>query len=409
MKANEKLLSAIGEADEKWVPDMTAEKKGIPYTKWAVGGGICAALLIGFFLFGSPFFGGGKNGGDNTKKYENLPKITAGIAPGGMGFEGLLEYSADELENGNPWREIPADTAALPVYENLLYTEKWEEGPDWYKTEADMMLAAEEAAASLGMDIVSAEAEAYRNGKDGTEENAVDLVTAVCRNESGSATVRVYRQGTTAADMDEPLPLSAADPESRVLEAAALFRDFLGYAETAAAVSRDYGYDSQEGTVYGIESYKAYEDADDPVRKLLNYSVECARMDLRTGEDGSCSVYTISKGPGMSGIRYIGDYPVISETEALAMLLRGEYITTVPADLLQDGKIAEDRVDRTELVYRWTGGEEYVQPYYRFYIRLKNGFPAASSEGLSSWGVFYVPAVRTEYLAELPVWDGSFN
>ncbi len=411
MKANETLLYALGEVDAQWIPARPEEVRRSPFRRRAaIGGGICAALLIGFFLFRFPFFGSENSGGEDMEKYENLPKITAQIANGAMGFEGLLEYSADELENGNPWREIPADTSVLPVYENLLYTDRWEEGPDWYGTEEEMMQAAEEAAAALGMKILSSETETSSYTRDGVSQEIAYLVKAVCGSESGSsATVRVFRHGTVTADLTAPVPLSASDPESRILEAAGIFGDFLGYEEAAAAVSRDYGYDSEEGIVYANEDSKVYADAADPIRKLLNYSVECARLRLETGEDGTCSVYTVSKGPGMSGIRYVGDYPVISEAEAQEMLLRGEYLTTVPADLLQGGRITEDRVDRAELIYRLSGREEYVEPYYRFCVRLKDGFPAASEAGLSDWGVFYVPAVRTEYLAEIPVWDGSFN
>ena len=60
-------------------------------------------------------------------------------------------------------------------------------------------------------------------------------------------------------------------------------------------------------------------------------------------------------------------------------------------------------------MYRTGYRELYVEPYYRYFVRLKEGFPEDAPEGISHWGVFYVPAVRTEYLAELPVWDGSFN
>ena len=122
MKANETLLYALGEVDAKWIPALTDDgRRTTSFRRGAaIGGGICAALLIGFFLFRFPFFGSkNSGGGEDMQKYENLPKITAQIANGAMGFEGLMEYSADELENGNPWREIPADTSVLPVYETF--------------------------------------------------------------------------------------------------------------------------------------------------------------------------------------------------------------------------------------------------------------------------------------------------
>ena len=53
--------------------------------------------------------------------------------------------------------------------------------------------------------------------------------------------------------------------------------------------------------------------------------------------------------------------------------------------------------------------DEYAEPYYRFFVRLREGFPASAVEGLLNWGIYYVPAVRVEYLSEIPVWDGTFN
>ena len=422
MKANETLLSALGEVNEKWLPDMAAKKKQPSLRRWAAaGGGICAAVLIGFLLFKPLISGLNSAAGPSAEEKTSgagcesapadLPKITAKLSFGGMGFEGLLEYTADELENGNPWREIPADRREMPVYENLLYTDRPEEGSDWYKTEEEMTRAAEEAAASLGMEIRSIEVQTSRNSKDGTGEEIADLLTAACGSKEGTATIRVSHHGTTVVDFDAPLPLSSSGSgtEAAVLEAAERYADFLGFEKAAAAVSRDYGYDSEKGAAYAIEWDNVYEDADDPVQKLLNYSLAYARFLTETGEDGSCSVYAISKGPGMSGIRYVGDYPICSEDEARDMLLRGEYLTSVPADLLEGGAVTEDRIDRAELIYRNSAGEEYVQPYYRFCVRLKEGFAAAETAGLGTWGVFYVPAVRVEYLVELPVWDGRFN
>ena len=94
------------------------------------------------------------------------------------------------------------------------------------------------------------------------------------------------------------------------------------------------------------------------------------------------------------------------------MLLNGEYLTTVPADTLPESGITEDRIDRVELVYRTGPRDKYIEPYFRFLVRLREGFPRdlpESAAGLKHWGIYYVPAVRLEYLAEIPVWDGSFN
>lgn len=48
-------------------------------------------------------------------------------------------------------------------------------------------------------------------------------------------------------------------------------------------------------------------------------------------------------------------------------------------------------------------------PYYRFFIRLRDREDESSELGLKNYGAFYVPAVESEYLTGMPVWDGTFN
>ena len=422
MKANERLLAAIGDVDERWIPDLTPKKKALPVKQWAIaGGGIAAALLIGFFALrglweprvpvdvpdsvpddpaahsadGGPEEGRGWNPEPSS---DGLPKITAEISSGGMGFEGLLEYSPDELENGNPWREIPADVKALPVYENLLYTDRWEEEPAVYETEEELRRAAEEAAEKLGMTVLSLKADVLGEIRGTKRIETVNSATAECEWEFGSATVYVTRAGSIRTQFSDPLPFGSEEERSAAVD---ILSTFLGYREAVIARSGEYN-------IYGErdELVKAYEDSDDPVQKLLNYSIAASR--LYETEDGT-GLGTVWKYPGMDGLRYLGDYPIITVDEALLMLLGGEYLTTVPADMLPESGITEDRIDRVELVYRSSNREMYAEPYYRFFVRLKEGFPASAVEGLSDWGAYYVPAVRAEYLAEIPVWDGGFN
>jgi hypothetical protein len=45
-------------------------------------------------------------------------------------------------------------------------------------------------------------------------------------------------------------------------------------------------------------------------------------------------------------------------------------------------------------------------PYYRFLVELPE---MAQENGLKNFGAYYVPAVETEYITGLPLWNGSFN
>ncbi len=421
MKANEQLLAAIGEVSSRYAPELLAVKKR-PALRWAyAAAGICAVLLIGALtarqirigrnpaeLLTPDSLGGGVGceqpdigGRVGLETVNGLPRITAGIEIGGMGFEGLMAYSVDELENGNPWREIPSDTAALPVYVNLLYTDTYEEGADYYTTEDEMRQAAEAAAESLGMEVLSAKAETMGVIRDTVQTERLTSLTAECAGETGSAKIRISRTGTISAELTPSVPFDTEEERRSALD---ILSAFLGYRDAVIAESGDRDI---HGDLY--TTLKVYEDSDDPVRKLLNYCAASSRLVRFPDEGDGREVNAVSKGPGFERLEYLGDYPVITEEDARAMLLRGEYLTTVPADTLPEGGITEDRIDRAELVYRCSLRDEYAEPYYRFFVRLREGFPASAAEGLLNWGIYYVPAVRVEYLAEIPVWDGGFN
>jgi len=45
-------------------------------------------------------------------------------------------------------------------------------------------------------------------------------------------------------------------------------------------------------------------------------------------------------------------------------------------------------------------------PYYKFLVEM----PTMELEnGLKTFGAFYVPAVKGEFLENMPLWDGNFN
>ena len=45
-------------------------------------------------------------------------------------------------------------------------------------------------------------------------------------------------------------------------------------------------------------------------------------------------------------------------------------------------------------------------PYYRFYVELPD---MERENGLKTYGAYYVPAVKGEYISNMPVWEGTFN
>ena len=97
----------------------------------------------------------------------------------------------------------------------------------------------------------------------------------------------------------------------------------------------------------------------------------------------------------------LGDYPIISAKQAKALLLNGNYITTVPYEVA-DAKY----IKKVELIYRASNYDEVFMPYYRFYVELPE---EKRDNGLNTYGAYYVPAVESSYISNIPKWDGSFN
>ena len=71
----------------------------------------------------------------------------------------------------------------------------------------------------------------------------------------------------------------------------------------------------------------------------------------------------------------------------------------------------EEYIKKVELVYRTGDMEEYYLPYYRFLVELpeEENSEIESEHGLKNYGAYYVPAVESSYLTNMPVWDGGFN
>ena len=76
-------------------------------------------------------------------------------------------------------------------------------------------------------------------------------------------------------------------------------------------------------------------------------------------------------------------------------------MTSVPFEIP-----GEEFVKKVELIYRTEGYDEYYMPYYRFYVEI----PEAELENrLKTYGAYYVPAVESSYISDMPVWDGMLH
>ena len=349
----------------------------------------------------------------------SLPTITLDekdFIGGGMGFEGYMAYDISELENGGPWR-LGDEIDALPVYRNPWARNEFEVVEN---ADLDAMYARlYDIAALLGIDKAQisdireyppneSAREAYQYKYELTEEEVPRgfFTPYNVEAKADGIELEVSSSFVTSIWFDPALPLPEGfdlsydavrgDVETAGAYLLEQYRTLMGYETPAAAI------DDGSRNYYGEQGYElhVYEASEDPVRDLENYWLDF--WNFSGGED-----------PGnLRLIRHwycdrsekLGDYPIITPAEAWQMLQDGYSITSVPVPMPDDAFPA-----RVDLVYRNGSNSQVFMPYYRFLIELP-GMPMGDSDpNLKEYGTWYVPAVQSEYLDMLPVWDGSFN
>lgn len=312
---------------------------------------------------------------------------------GAMGIEGYLCYDIEELDNGNPWSE-DMDLATLPVYRNGAYDPSGAGVPTGLN-EAQMQERLTFAASALGLEVL--ETEVITSGDGETEPTELWAMT-------NSGTLHIQASGDIVyflPDGGQALPdgytfshrgTTDAQAEAILAYLANAYQDLLRFEAPQAVSSGDY-------TLTGefTRSYCLYDAAGDDLSDILNYHFRSARF----GANDSGELFSFRVEDGLLLAEKIGEYPVISVTEATQLLAGGHYQTSVPTEFP-----GTQYIGKVELAYRTGSLEEVLLPYYRFYVEL----PEEESDiGLNTYGIYYVPAIAEEYIANMPTYDGSFN
>ncbi|MBQ8184269.1 MAG: hypothetical protein IJ036_00625 [Lachnospiraceae bacterium] len=443
MKKSEKLLTILGDVDEKFVPEIDIRKKKNSKLPWlTVSGGICAAAIIGFLVIHTlesrpPVADSPSNSSASTStpsdtatppareeltfgeilenyrifpEYsleaasDNLTAIPSRILTEGMGFEGYLAYDISQLDNANPWSP-ELELEALPVFKNLAFSDQYIPS---YLTEEQMSKMVENAAFCLGVTIDSKET-GYISG-------VLHSYTAICSGENlgvEEVLIDISGRGDISITFESGISLPEEYRFTRhttgnedALEILSYFagqyQSLLQYEHPVSDTFADRAYSGTE-----TRTFEVFESSDDVVENLLNYHFRRANF----APDGNGDLWIIRLSDPLCAAECIGSYPIITAETAQALLLEGEFITNVPTAYLENGTISADAIKKTELIYRCENIDAYYQPYYRFYVKLPSGGYADGSlaDGLKEYGAFYVPAVSGEYLTDFTVWDGAFN
>lgn len=400
----EELYEVFSDIHEEHVKEARMQKPKI--SKLVRAGGILAACLV-LILFAGMRLVWQKAPDDSESQ---LPMLTIGEnLSDGMGFEGLMAYDVSELVNANPWRE-GAELSVLPVFKNpLTYHNNYMtvSGADFDAMEKYLLDIAER----LGLDTDNLEV----TDNAPTEERRAAILEKYGEVPEGYFDPTEVLTEAEGIEISVDIFMTATitfEPAISVPEEYNFF-DHASYGDTAALaeyIKKSYhelldmdnpqvnihggDYDINFSQHYQIEFYDGSGDLAD---QMINYNFN--RVVFYLGNDeGNLWLVRIFQ-PDLS--EKTGDYPIISAEEAKNLLINGNYITTVPYEMP-----GADYVKKVELVYRTARWEEYYMPYYRFYVEL----PDEEREGgLKTYGAYYVPAVESQYILDMPLWDGRFN
>ncbi len=374
------------------------------YWKW-IAAAACLSLVVltGNWLLSQKT--------SDTRQTEKLPmlSITENTSDG-MGFEGYMAYDISELINNNPWSET-SQLSVLPVYQNSLSYDG-----DFNVSGADFGEMREfliDIAGRLGID-----ANSLTIMDDEPDEEEKQIVTEKMEGDvpegyfaptqliaqTSDIEITVDRTMQAVVSFEPAISL----PKKYNFSYAASYEQIVAVAEYLKEKYKaliqmkhpqmnicggDYSkYDTKLQQEYQIEFY---DKGENDIDAIINYNFN--QIAFHCDDNGKLYLASICQ-PDLS--QKMGDYPIINTKKAKELLLKGNYITTVPYKIPGENFIA-----KTELVYSTGAREEYFMPYYCFYVEL----PEEERNGLKTYGAYYVPAVEKEYLTNMPLWDGSFN
>ncbi len=418
--SSERLMGYIGQIDDSIIAEadlpltMTKPSK-YPWIRWiplAAVAAVCLLVVIPLWLnWIQP---------NTPLQPSDLPKLTVNTELGAFGFEGYLAYDISELQNSNPWAEDNQLTT-LPVFTNPNEYDRAGAPVDGLSPQ-EMLAEAEKIANLLGLEITSQNTSMYqvtakcRGAEIEIQMDGHVLLTLAPErvhlakeigklSDYNSLTISFeygYEViGEALYSRGMPLPDGYSFTYENTSNEQALeitqylfseYGSFMGITTAGYDLAAAYTYD---GVLTRLHTF-VFENAGSLTERILNYNFNrlyFAATEL--GELGAISYYKADLS------QKVGDYPIITAAEARQLLLENHYITSVP-----EAFPGEEYIAHVELIYRTGRLDTVFMPYYKFWVEMPT---MELKNGLKTFGVFYVPAVQSQYLENMPVWDGSFN
>lgn len=328
---------------------------------------------------------------------------------GDMGYEGYLAHDISELVNENPWNES-MELSTLPVYKNpLAYN-------DYYNTtlEVDidrMQQLLLSVAGRMGLNTKAhsiitespknAITDKHISGEVTPSFDSLNEPTSLIIEEKGikiqvDATMTVQIDLNPAISLPKELSFTHGTSSYEDMKALSTYlqkeySDLLGMKNpTANIFGGDYNISGQQH--YSIAFF---DNTGTDTEKLINYNLNPVHFSCN--DDGKLFLIRVCR-PDLGNA--LGNYPIITAKEAKELLLQGNYITSVPYQMPGNKYIS-----KVELVYRNANWDAIYMPYYKFYVEL----PQEQRGDLKTYGAYYVPAVKSQYISKMPIWNGDIN
>lgn len=380
---SERLLYALEDINDEYIEQAAPGHKKKANKIWlkvcAVAACVAVTVAAGLGLF------------FDKEKHPpvELPVLTLGnIFEGGMSMEAHWAYSADELISSNPWTEEKTPES-LPVYKNSVYTE--DGNPDYNAKQMKKILL--EYAAKLGINMAA---------KD-IKETVYDSFYGYYI-ESGNIRIElnIWMMLNVEISGEDVLPsgytldrYASFDELKKTAEYLKKeYADFLGMSKPVADISLG-DYDVYGRRNFSLSFYDGSGNAEEQIKSYNFNSVH-----FWADENGSLHISR-----SCSKDEIIGVYPIITADEALRLLQSGNYVTSVGKEF--GGK---EKIKKVELIYHNSNLSEISVPYYRFYVEIENeGNIAEELPRIKTYGTYYVPAVKSEYISDMPLWNGGIN
>ncbi|MEQ8156698.1 MAG: hypothetical protein ABRQ25_17790 [Clostridiaceae bacterium] len=333
----------------------------------------------------------------------NLPKLTISNESGGMGYEGYMAYKIEELEDGNPWTP-DSKLTSMPVFENLS-PHSDHTGTIPYLNGDEMIQKAKEAAGKMSLKINKVYTQPTKEEIEEDEKKTgekVDTTPTHATAECDGVKIEVDSRGDTRVRYEPTISIpgkysftqydnTSSEAKDTSLYLIKKYSDIVDMKSPSLRLFGDYTYEGKR-----LFWYTAYESDGDLLNKILGYNFNT--VSFVPDENGKLWIIDRRK-TDLSKV--IGNYPIITADEARKLLIEKHYITTMPEAFPDEKYIA-----KVELVYRNSMYDKVFMPYYKFLVEMPT---MQQKNSLKTFGTFYVPAVKGEYLTNMPAWNGEFN